>query len=227
MLDGVDMWGSPDPPTGKVYEALLIAQTPTYEARALGVKRLIGSRDILNVCGELIVLSHHEQYYTLGLNQNEFGGAFYVSALIHLLRGGADLEMRWTATAHEHDAYGLIYQDGVPTPVCLAKQLFAQHVRYGDRVRFPARREETPDVDAVVAWGDGHRRSGVFVNVSPEPRSIVVADWDRTLEAADTVLRIDASTGGRVVRERMNGLLRLNGYGVAVATNDAADTVVD
>jgi hypothetical protein len=42
MLDGVDMWGSPDPPTGKVYEALLMAQTPTYEARALGVKRLIG-----------------------------------------------------------------------------------------------------------------------------------------------------------------------------------------
>jgi hypothetical protein len=226
-LDGVDMWSSPEPPTGKVYEALLMAQTPTYEARALGVKRLIGSRDILNVCGELNVISHHEQYYTLGLNQNEFGAAFYVSALIHLLRGGADLEMRWTATAHEHDAYGLIYQDGVPTPVCLAKQLFAQHVRYGDWMRFPAYRDDTPDVEAVVAWGDGSRRSGVFVNTSAEPRTIAVADWDRQLEAADTVLRIDAGTGGRVVRERMNGLLRLNGYGVAVATNDAADTVVD
>jgi hypothetical protein len=79
----------------------------------------------------------------------------------------------------------------------------------------------------VVAWPDGMRRSGVFVNTSAEPRIVVVADWDRELEAADTALRIDLSTGERVVRERLNGLLRLNGYGVAVVTNDATDTVVD
>ncbi len=95
----VEMWGSPDAPTGEAFEALLMAQTPEYEARARGVARLLEGRDILNVCGELNTMSHHEQYYTLGLNQNVFGAAYYASALIHLLRGGADLEMRWTATA--------------------------------------------------------------------------------------------------------------------------------
>ena len=95
----LEMWGSPDAPTGEVFEALLMAQTPDYEARARGVARLLKGRDILNVCGELNTISHHEQYYTLGLNQNAFGAAYYASALIHLLRGGADLEMRWTATA--------------------------------------------------------------------------------------------------------------------------------
>ena len=37
------------------------------------------------------------------------------------------------------DTYGLMSIDGEPTPACLAKQLFAQHVRYGDCIRFPAR----------------------------------------------------------------------------------------
>lgn len=227
-LDGVDMWNSPEPPTGDVYEALLMAQTPSFESRALGVRRLLAGRDILNVCGELNAISHHEQYYTLGLNQDAFGGAFYASALIHLLRGGADLEMRWTATGHEHDAYGLIYQDGTPTTACLAKQLFTQHVRHGDWVRFPTRPHAAADIDAVVSWGSaGTRRSGVFVNTSPRPCAIAIADWDSGLEAADTILRIDAGTCGRVLRERCNGLLQLNGYGVAVVTNDAADTVVD
>ena len=51
-----------------------------------------------------------------------------------------------------HDTYGLMSIDGEPTPACLAKQLFAQHVRYGDCIRFPAR--NAPDVDSIVAWDD-------------------------------------------------------------------------
>ncbi|MBX2805731.1 MAG: hypothetical protein KTR19_07155 [Hyphomicrobiales bacterium] len=226
-LNGVDMWNSPDPPTGKVFEALLMGQAPTYEARARGVERLVRDRDILNVCGELNAISHHEQYYTLGLNQSEFGGAYYVSALIGLMRGGADIEMRWTATAHEYDAYGIIYMDGVPTQACLAKQILAQHVRYGDWLRFPPFRDDAPDIDAVVAWRDGVSPSGVFVNTSAGARTISVPEWDQELEAADTVLRIDLGTGGRVVREPFEGTLKLDGYGVAIVTNNAAETVID
>lgn len=222
---GLKMWESPDPPTGAVFEALLMAQTPDYEARARGVARLLKGRDILNVCGELNAISHHEQYYTLGLNQNAFGAAYYASALIHLLRGGADLEMRWTATAH-NDAYGLMTMTGEPTPACLAKQLFAQHVRYGDWVRFPGHRPEIPNVDTVVAWDDNGRRSGVFVNTAGAPQVLTISDWDDGLEACGTVLRVDSSTGERVAREPFDGTIRLNGYGVAVVTN-AADTEVD
>lgn len=228
---GLEMWGAPDPPTGAVFEDLLMAQTPDYEARARGVARLLKGRDILNVCGELNTLSHHENYYTLGLNQNAFGAAYYASALIHLLRGGADLEMRWTATSmrwdSRDDSYGLMNMLGEPTPACLAKQLFAQHVRYGDWIRFPGYRPEIPNVDAVVAWDNDGRRSGVFVHTASGPRVLTISDWDDELQACGEVLRVDASTGQRVAREPFDGTVRLDGYGVAVVTNAATDTEED
>lgn len=221
---GLEMWGSPDAPTAAAFEALLMAQTPDYEARARGVARLLGGRNILNVCGELNTISHHEQYYTLGLNQNALGAAFYVSALIHLLRGGADLEMRWTATAHgDGDAYSLIDKQGRPTPAGLAKQLFAQHVSYGDWVRFPAARLDAPEVDAVVAWNDAGRRSGVFVNTARAPRLLNVAHWDDSLSDSTELLRLDASTGDRIVREPFTGIIALGGYGVAVVSSTASE----
>jgi hypothetical protein len=222
----LEMWDAPDPPTGVAFEALLMAQTPDYEARARGVARLLKGRDILNVCGELNTISHHEQYYTLGLNQNALGAAYYASALIHLLRGGADLEMRWTATGHD-DAYGLMTRTGEPTPACLAKQLFAQHVRYGDWIRFPGHRLDAPDIDAVVAWDDNGRRSGVFVNTAARPRALTIPDWDDRLQGCETVMRLDTSTGERVVREPFDGTIRLKGYGVAVVTNGASETELD
>jgi hypothetical protein len=222
----LEMWGSPDAPTGAAFETLLMAQTPDYEARARGVGRLLDGRDILNVCGELNTMSHHEQYYTLGLNQNAFGGAYYASALIHLLRGGADLEMRWTATAHD-DAYGLISKTGEAMPAGLAKELFAQHVRYGDWIRFPGSRVHHPDVEAVVASDDAGRRSGVLVNTSNRPRALNVGDLDKDLLASREVLRVDVETGNKIVREPFDGTVRLGGYGVAVVTNAATDLDAD
>jgi len=223
----LEMWNSPDPPTGPAFEALLMAQTPSYEARARGVARLLKDRDILNVCGELNAMAHHEQYYTLGLNQNAFGAAYYVSALIHLIRGGADLEMRWTGTAHERDAYGLMTMDGKPTPAGLAKQIFVQHVRHGDFVRFPPHRADAPHVDAIVAWNGSGRRSGVFVNTGSGPSQLTASEWDADLSACEDILRVDASTGDRVVREPFSGTVRLNGYGMAVVTNAAKDTEIE
>jgi hypothetical protein len=215
---GVDLNGSPDPPSGPAYEGMLMAQTPDYEARARAVARVLTGRDILNVCGELNTVVNHDHQYVGGLNQNAFGAAYYASALIHLLRGGADLEMRWTATDND-DAYGLITRDGQATPACLAKQLFAQHVRWGDSVAFPPLRSDAPNVDAVVAWGDDGRRSGVFVQTASGPRTLAVSDWDDALLGCGTVLRLDGSTGGRVVEEPFDGTVRLDGYGVAVVTN--------
>jgi len=229
----VKLWDAPDSPNGEVFEALVMAQTPEYEARARGVARLLHGRDILNVCGELNAVAHHEHAYTLGLNQNAFGAAYYASALIHLIRGGAELEMRWTATSKQldwgarDDSYGLMSKNGEPTPACLAKQLFAQHVRYGDSIRFPDRRLEAPDVDVIVASNDNGRRSGVFVNTSAKPRVLTAADWDEGLQACTVILRVDTSTGDRVFEEPFDGTVRLHGYGVAVVTNAARDTEVD
>lgn len=126
----------PPPPAGASFEALTMAHTPQYEARARSVDRLIAGRDVLNICGELNTIAHHDSGFTNDLNRNVFGAAYYGSALVNLMRGGADLEMRWTATSKHwfgrEDAYGLLSKDGVPTPAALAKQIVAQHVRCGD-----------------------------------------------------------------------------------------------
>ncbi len=214
----LEMWGSPDAPGGEVFERLLMAQTPVYESHARSVARLLEGRDIANFCGELNAISHHELYYTLGLNQNVFGGAYYASSLINLIRGGAELEMRWTATAHQDDAYGLIGMDGTPTPACLAKQLFAQHVRHGDFLRFPASPQAAPHVDAVIAWDGTGRRSGVFVNGSARPLDLAPCEWDSGLSACETALHVDGATGASIARRPFDGRIRIEGYGVAVAT---------
>jgi Glycosyl hydrolases family 39 len=228
----VKLWDAPDSPSGEVFKSLVMAQTPQYEARARGVARLLQGREILNVCGELNAVAHHEGAYTLGLNQNACGAAYYASSLIHLIRGGAELEMRWTATSKKldwgarDDAYGLMSMNGEPTPACLAKQLFAQHVRYGDWIQFPGHRFEAPDTDVIVAWDGKGRRSGVFVNTTPKLQTLTVSDWAQCLEDCELVLRIDSSTGDRVARELFNRTVRLQGYGVAVVTT-AVDTETD
>jgi hypothetical protein len=223
---GFDLKGDPEAPPGAAYQALLMAQTPQYETRARAVARILAGRNILNVCGELNTVVHHDHRFVGGLNQNAFGAAYYASALIHLIRGGADLEMRWTATAHD-DAYGLITMQGEATPACLAKQLFAQHVRFGDWVSFPDLLPDNPDLDAVMVWGNDGRRSGVFVNTGPQPRALITADWDGGPKDCRQVLRLDTGTGGRVVREPFDGTVTLDGYGIAVLSNAAQETEID
>ena len=205
-----------------------MAQTPQYETRARAVARIIGERDIMNVCGELNTVVHHNPYFVGGLNQNAFGAAYYASALIHLIRGGADLEMRWTATAH-NDAYGIMTMEGVPTAACLGKELFAQHVRQGDWVTFPGPHADQPDIDVIVARsGDtagGGRLSGVFVNTREKAQTLAVRDWEPGLQCCREVLRLDTSTGDRVVREPCGGTVRLEGYGIVVASTAPSDAM--
>jgi hypothetical protein len=214
---GFDLKGEPEAPSGPAYRALLMAQTPQYEMRARAVARILDGRNIENICGELNTVVHHNHDFVGGLNQNAFGAAYYASALIHLIRGGADLEMRWTATAHD-DAYGLMTMEGAPTPACLAKELFAQHVRHGDWVSFPDHSPDRPEIDAAVAWTDAGRLSGVFVNTGARAHALTVADWDPQLAQCREVLRLDTGTGERIVREPFNGTVRLDGYGVAVVS---------
>lgn len=222
----LEMWGAPDPPLGPGFEDLLMARTPGYEAAAVAVGRLIAGRDILNVCGELNTMAHHENYYTLGLNQNHVGAAFYASALIHLIRGGADLEMRWTGVGHD-DAYGLMSKEGQPNAAGLAKQLFAQHVRYGDAIAFPEPPPGNRDIDAITASDAAGRRSTVFVNTSARRAVIAVRDWDDEAMADGDVLRLDAGSDGRIVRSPGATTVTIDGRGLAVVTNAAGGTVID
>jgi len=223
---GLQMWGSPDSPSGELFETLLLSRTPTYEARARGVSRLLQGYGALNVCGELNTVSHHEHYYTLGHNQNLLGAAYYASALIHLIRGGTDLEMRWTATAHS-DAYGLIYCDGVASPAALAKQLFAQHVQLGDRLQFPPNRVDTPGLDVIVSQNENGRTSAVFVNTSRSAVTVTPETFAPELARCSALFRLDGTTRDRVVAETLKGQFVLNGYGIGVITDRDAGTIID
>ncbi len=227
----VKLVDEPDAPNGPVFEALVMACTPQYEARARSVARLLAGRDILNVCGELNTIAHHEDSFTLGLNRNVFGAAYYASALINLIRGGAELEMRWTATSKRwddiDDAYGLMSIDGEPTPACLAKQLFAQHVRYGDWVCFPKCAEVRPGIDVIIARDSSGRTSGVFANTLPQAQTLDMSQWASELVACRDSLRLDTGTKGVVVREDRRGPLRIEGYGLAIVSDDCSGTVIE
>jgi hypothetical protein len=80
-------------------------------------------------------------------------------------------------------------------------------------------------VDAIVASGAG-RLSAVFVNTTSDRQVITPCNWDESLADCREILRLDASTGNRVVRERFDGTVSVQGYGIAVATT-AGDTEVD
>jgi hypothetical protein len=213
--------GEPETPDEETYCELLMAQTPDYEARARAVSRFVVGRDILNVCGELNVLSDHASASTRRFNQSVFGAAYYTSALIHLIRGGADLEMWWTAT-DDTTAYGLMDSKGRPNPVCLAKELFASHIQYGDRLTFPALPDGIPTLDVLSTCGTNGRRSTVLVNTGRKPWT---TDADRLNSQAGSIrlLTIDGTTGGRIREEPFQGTVRLDGYGVAVVTNAASE----
>jgi hypothetical protein len=133
--------------------------------------------------------------------------------------------MRWTATSKRwqaiDDRYGLMSILGEPTPACLAKELFAQNVRYGDFIRFPEPSRGDSGIDAIVAWNEDGRRSMVFVNTTPKRRHLDTAEWDNTLGACGKVLKVDVGTRDHVAVQPFDGTVRLEGYGVAVVTNAA------
>ncbi|HKA01467.1 MAG TPA: hypothetical protein VKE70_33375, partial [Candidatus Solibacter sp.] len=113
-----------------IFRRLLMSRTPEYERRAQSIARALKGRGLLNICSELNAHAHHEPSVSAPFNRTTFGAAYYGSALIHLMRGGADAEMLWTGT-DDSSCYGAMDQHGWPTPVYHAKRLCAAHVRYG------------------------------------------------------------------------------------------------
>src|SRR5262249_43793933 len=130
----VGAWGAPADEA--IFRTLLLARVSEYESRARAVARMLRGRGILNVCGELDAHAHHEPRVSRADNQTIFGATYYASALIHLMRGGADLELLKAGT-DDAGPYGLMDGAARTTPVFEAKRLCASHLRCGDAVRFP------------------------------------------------------------------------------------------
>ena len=132
------------------------------------------------------------------------------------MRGGADLEMLKSGS-DDGGPYGLMDGAARTTPVFEAKRLCARHVRFGDVVRFPEARAGQ-GVDVVVADGEGGRRSALIVHRKDEAAAYAVDELTDGQTEYETLLKIDRGTGGRVAEGRFDGRVRIEGYGVAVAT---------
>src|SRR5262249_61893881 len=152
-------WGAPA--DERTFRTLLLARVSEYESRARAVARMLRGRGVLNVCGELNAHAHHEPRVSRAYNQTVFGAAYYASALVHLMRGGADLELLKAGT-DDAGPYGLMDSAAETNSVFEAKRLCARHVRRGDLVRFPEARAGH-GVDIVAADGEGGRRSVLVV----------------------------------------------------------------
>ncbi len=206
------------PGDGSVHRALILSQTPDYESRAQAVAHHLNGSGVLNICGEWNAHSHYLPRVRARFNQALFGAAYGVSALLHLMRGGADAEMLWTGT-DDACGYGVLDKDAVPTPLFHAKKLCARYIRYGDQICFPEGERPLPPIQTVLARGQHGRRSALFVHLDDKEATYPVPELAEGLKDCRMLLKIDGETGDRVCRADCDGLLTFRGYGVAVITN--------
>jgi hypothetical protein len=231
-------WGAPADEA--MFRALLLARVSEYESRARAVARMVKGRGILNVCGELNAHAHHEVRVSQQYNQTVFGAAYYASALIYLMRGGADLEL-WKSGTDDAGPYGLMDSAATTNPVFEVKRLCARHVRFGNQVRF-SEACAVPWVDVVAVEGERGRSSALIVHRNDETAAYGVEELTGGRTGYRTLLKIDRGTGGRLAclhgppepAEKRpsceaakawdrDGCLRFEGYGVAVATTGLAE----
>jgi len=190
--------------------------THDYESRAKLMSRLIRGRSILNVCGEYNAHSHEDPEVRRRFNYTTFTATFYASALVHLLRGGVDLEMYWSGVDSD-GGYGMLDAKGNPRPVFYAKKLAVNHVRTGDLISFPDHHDARFDI--VVSRGDDGRTSA-FVSHVRDAESQLASELLATLVPdAKTVHKIDGGTAGGLTSAPYERKLSFEGFGVAVVTN--------
>jgi len=206
------------PEDGAIHRDLIMFQTPEYESRARAVAQVVGEAKILNVCGEWNVHSHYLPHVRARFNQSMFGAAYGASALLHLMRGGAEAEMLWTGT-DDACGYGVMDKDAMPTPLFHTRKLCAQYLRYGDWLSFPTYDHGDPAVDVVVSRGQEGRKSALLVHLKDSAATYALSELASGLAECRVLLKIDGGTGNQVLETSCDGTVRFEGYGVAVVTN--------
>jgi hypothetical protein len=198
----------------------LMALTHQYGLRAAQVTRLLRRKSVLQICGEWNAHSNYFPAVRAQFNQSLFGAAYGAAALIQFLRSGIDAEMVWTGT-DDACGYGMLDPNAEPTPLYHAKRLCARHVRYGDQIRFPVQGAARREWDAVVSYGP-HGRRGIFVvHLADRPSLLRLADLDPGLGEGGYLIKLDAATTGEpAILPAREGKIELEGFGVAVVTNE-------
>jgi hypothetical protein len=67
----------------------------------------------------------------------------------------------------------------------------------------------------------------VFVNASARTVSFDAESWDEGISVCDETLRLDSSSGGRVIRAPFDGVVQIDSHGMAIVTNCASSTIID
>ena len=208
-------WSAPTDP--EVFERLLLSRTSEYWSRAQAVGVLLEGRGILNLCSELNAHAHNDPAISSRFNQGPLGAAYYGSALIDLMRGGADGEFLW-AGACDRGPYSALGADGEPTPTYEAKKLIARNVRFGDVISFPLDRDPVPDFDAVVASNEAGRKVAVLVYRGSAARTLELDRWPE-LAGFSQVASVAGGNRGQLRSDPLPGALSFATYGVALLYN--------
>ena len=212
-------WGAPR--SDAIYRDLIMARALEYSEHARTVRRLVGTRGILNICGRLNVNSHQEVRVSAELNQGIFGAVYYALALVELIRGGADGELYWMGT-DAGGPYGLWDDHGRPTVAFLAKQMVVQAIRQHDEITIEEAVQGHRGLMVVRAQEGGERRSALIINFSECPLSKTLGDILGPNENYTAFRKIDAGTERQVVIIPCGANAAFNGRGVAIATTDMA-----
>jgi hypothetical protein len=210
------------PPDGVAHRRLLMGLINEYGTRARTIGSMLKGRDMLNICGELNCHSHYTRPVRERFNYSVFGAAYYAAAVLQLMRNDVDLEMFWVGTEDE-GGYGMMNSYGEPWPSFFAKKLCAQYVRRGDRILFPTGENGNGSIDAVVSFGDDGRRSVFIVHQKEEVASYDLGSLASGAAGLTTLLKIDDGSKERIAGARCDGTVHFDGFGVAVATNQAGD----
>jgi len=211
-------WGAPADQAS--YGALLMSRLAEYADRAEAIGRALSGHRILSLCSRVNAHAHPEQSTSSQFNQTAFGAAYYLSTLLHLMRGATDGEMYWMGT-DAHGPYGLWDHAGNVTPVFHAKRLCTQYVRHGDELLFPSGRPGQP-VEVMIARGAGGRRSLLVVHRSSRPMTYLLEELGVETAGYDAVMKIDGGSPPEGQIAPCDGEVRFEGYGVAVATTHVA-----
>jgi len=207
----VGTWSAPTDPG--VFSRLLLSRTAEYWSRCEALRTVLAGKDILNICSELNAHSHSEAAISARFNQTMFGAVYYASALIELMRGGADGEFLW-AGACAHGPYAAVTDTGDTTPTYQAKRLIAQHVRFGSRLAFPLDSDPDSAWDALVARDDAGDRAAVLIHRACAPGSIELGRWPELTGFSEAIS--PTRDGSDVIHAECREIVAMDGYGLAI-----------
>ena len=200
-----------------VFLDLLMSRSSGYTDTAAIVGDLVRDRGILNICGKLNANAHVERRAS-DCNQTMFGAAYYVLALVNLIRGGADAELYWMGT-DAGGPHGLWDREGCATPTFRAKQLIAQTIRPGDEILIEEGGARPSDLVLVRVRRQGGERATLIVQAARQRRAYRLTE----LTSGTVIRQLDEATPPReIATPDIAENISFDGFGIAVVTGDVS-----